>query len=167
MLVQCFLHIQQQNNCKTLKRTVMKSTIITLVTALMGMLSVDASAQTNTNIINQYGPPTFTGGTVSTPSESFALYQETKVAENPVTRIRSVYPDPARTASSVILEEQPVKPVALYIFNLNGTLMKTYNYDGGNMQLNFDVSDLQDGIYNIQVQEEGKSMQSIKLLKQN
>jgi len=133
---------------------------------ILSSLGFSAAAQ-QTNIINQYGPPTFTGGTVQSPSESFAIYQEAQNANYPSTDLISVYPDPARNSSSVLLAQQALKPVTLYIVNLNGTLMRTYTYDGGTSQLSFDVSDLQDGVYNIQVQEQGKSMQSVKLLKQN
>lgn len=134
---------------------------------MLGGFGLHVNAQQPTNIINAYGPPTFTGGTVQSPSETFALYREAQVAEYPVTEIVSVYPDPARTASSVLLAEQAINSVTLYVVNLNGTVVRTYTYDGGQQQLNFDVSDLQDGVYNIQVQEQGKSMQSVKLLKQN
>lgn len=139
-----------------------------LLTSFITMvaLTFKANAQ-NDAVINQYGPPTFTGGTTHTPSESFAIYQETRTKENPVTTIESIYPDPAQNTSSLVLAEMPARPVKLYVINLNGTVVKTYSYDGGNRLLTFDVSDLQNGIYNIQVQEQGKIMQSIKLLKQS
>lgn len=143
----------------------MKKFLLASLIALVA-LTFKATAQNGT-VINQYGPPTFTGGTVSTPSESFAIYQDTRAQENPLTRIESIYPDPAQNTSSIVLAEMPARPVKLYVINLNGTVVKTYSYDGGNRLLTFDVSDLENGIYNIQVQEQGKIMQSIKLLKQS
>lgn len=119
------------------------------------------------NVINSYGPPTFTGGTSPSPSETFALSQRNTDKFNIPTTIETIYPNPAMSASSVVLSEVAVNPVIIYIVNMNGTIVRTYTYNGGYDHFNFDVSSLQDGLYHIQVQERGKSMQSIKLLKQS
>lgn len=147
----------------------MKTGITTWITVALAAFSLNAAAQQYNeygNINNQYGAPTFTGGTVSSPSESFAIYTQRNQPEQ-ATLIEEVYPNPTPTASSVVLTTVAVNPVTLFIVNMNGTIMKTYNYDGGSSRLTFDMSGLQDGLYSIQVQERGKSMQSIRLLKQS
>ena len=144
----------------------MKNYLLTAAFFIAGIASFSAKAQ-QSNVVNQYGPPNFTGGTVNSPNESFAIYREQRAQENPITTIQRIYPDPAQNISNIVLAEKAARPVTLYIVNLSGTIMRTYNYDGGNTQLTFDVSELQNGVYTIQVQEEGKSMQSIKLLKQS
>ncbi len=118
------------------------------------------------NTINHYGAPTFTGGTTQSTSEAFADYTRTNRVQQ-ITAIDNVYPNPARISAGIVLSEIAVDPVSLYVVNLNGTVLSSYHYDGGSQRLNFDVSALPDGLYSIQVQEQGKSMQSIRLLKQN
>ena len=143
----------------------MKTMMITMIVALSGF---SASAQFNEygNVNNQYGPPNFTGGTVNSPSESFAIYaQNTKQEE--LTVIEEVSPNPSFGTSCVLLNTVAVNPVTIYIVDLNGNIQKTYTYDGGSSRLTFDISDLKDGLYSVQVQERGKSMQSVKLLKQS
>jgi hypothetical protein len=118
------------------------------------------------NIINRNGAPTFTGGTTNSPSEYYASYTRNNRVQE-ITAIDNVYPNPARTSAGIVLSETAVDPVSLYVVNLNGTILSSYHYDGGSQRLNFDVSSLPDGLYSIHVQERGKTMQSIKLLKQN
>ena len=152
----------------------MKTGIITILAATAFLFGTKVNAQyANTgfneygNTINQYGAPTFTGGTVNTPSESFAVYTQENAKTQQATLISDVYPNPTRNQSSLELTSIAANPVTVFIVNMNGTIMKTYSYDGGTNRLNFDISNLQDGLYSIQVQERGKSMQSIKLLKQS
>ena len=139
-----------------------------MITMMIALCSFRVVAQYNEygNVNNQYGPPNFTGGTVNTPSEIFAIYTQSNKTEE-ATLINEIYPNPAQSTSSVLLTDIATNPVTLYIVNLNGTVIKTYSYDGGGNRLNFDVSELEDGFYSIQVQEKGKSMQSVKLLKQS
>lgn len=148
----------------------MKTTYITFLIAAFAVCTIRANAQQGNeygNVVNSYGPPTFTGGTAPSPSESFALSYRNTSKFNLPTTIETIYPNPAMSTSSVVLSEVAINPVVIYIVNMNGTIVRTYTYDGGYDHFNFDVSSLQDGLYNIQVQERGKSMQSIKLLKQS
>lgn len=118
------------------------------------------------NTLNKYSAPAFTGGTTPTTSEAFADYSRNNQVEQ-ATTIESVFPNPATSTAGVMLEAAAVDKVKLYVVNLNGTILSTHQYNGGSQRLNFDVSSLPNGLYSIQVQEEGKSMESIKLFKQN
>ena len=145
----------------------MKTLTKTLFVAALVACSFAAQSQENQNVNNQYGPPNFTGGTVNTTSESYAVYEQDQLNEVRATDIASVYPNPAQSASLVSLVETASNPVTLYVVNLNGTILRSYRYNGGSNRLPFDVGALPDGVYSIQVQERGKTMQSIELLKQN
>ncbi len=118
------------------------------------------------NTITKNGAPTFTGGTTNSPSEYYADYTRNN-RQPEITAIDNVYPNPAQSSAGVVLSKIAVQPVSLYVVNLNGNILSSYHYDGGSQRLNFDMGSFPDGVYNIQVQESGKAMQSIKLLKQN
>ena len=150
----------------------MKTGLITtmIMIAVFAITGYKAGAQQYNeygNVNNQYGPPTYTGGTVHSPSESFAIAVQNSQASTPETIIDNIFPNPAMSTSNITLAEVAVSTVTVYIINLNGTIVRTYTYNGGHRQFNLDVSGLQDGLYSIEVQEQGKSMQSIKLLKQS
>ena len=60
--------------------------------------------------------------------------------------------------------------MSLLTTNIKGEAIKSHCYGIINVFMSMifvDISNLQDGLYSIQVQERGKSMQSIKLLKQS
>ena len=144
------------------------SKILITCTLLLGAWSAKSQETLleGQNIINRNGAPTFTGGTTNSPSESFASYTRDNRVQD-ATSIENVYPNPAHSSAGIVLSKAAVDPVALYVVNLNGTILSSYHYDGGSQRLNFDISAFPDGLYSIQVQERGKTMQSIKLLKQN
>lgn len=144
------------------------SKILITATLLLGAFSAQSQETLleGQNTINKNGAPTFTGGTTNSPSEYYADYTRNNRVQE-VTAIDNVYPNPATSSAGVVLSKIAIDPVSLYVVNLNGTVMESYNYDGGSQRLNFDMSALPNGLYSIHVQERGKTMQSIKLLKQN
>lgn len=143
----------------------MKSGFTTLLLSFLLAGAFNAAAQENQNISNRYGPPTYTGGDVPSPNQRFAAYQRVYRTVQP-TLINTVYPNPATSSANVVLGAYAESPVDVYIINMNGDIMQSYTFNGGGNQLGFDVSSLPNGLYSVQVQERGKSMQSIKLLKQ-
>ena len=135
------------------------------------MMTTSASAQQeHRNINNQYGPPNYTGGTVASPSETFALYNQTVANRSKIYRrspaILEMYPNPAATYTRVVLDAYTTEPVTLSIVNMNGVLVRSYEYSAGASRFDIDVSSLPDGIYALQIQERGKEAQSVQLSKQ-
>jgi hypothetical protein len=127
-------------------------------------------AQETDNINNRYGPPTFTGGTVQTPAESFALYQQQtanllRTTQPATTPISTVYPNPSANYTTVVLTANTTEPVTVSLINMNGVLMRSYEYSAGYGSFGIDVSNLPPGLYALQVQERGRQAQSIQFLK--
>jgi hypothetical protein len=127
-------------------------------------------AQETDNINNRYGPPNFTGGTVETPSETFALYHQQTAALHRTYRINTVpidvvYPNPASTYARIVLAGNTTEPVTVSVINMNGVLVRSYEYSAGAGRFDIDISSLPDGLYALQVQERGKEAQSIQLSK--
>ena len=147
-----------------MKRMLRYSALILLMFSAMQL-----SAQEYDNINNRYGPPTYTGGTVASSSENFALYHQALVNARrtaPATAVIStVYPNPALTYTRIELGGYTTEPVTVSLINLNGVVLRSYEYPVGSRVFDLDVSFLPDGIYALQVQERGKEAQSIQLAK--
>jgi hypothetical protein len=136
----------------------------------MLLCSIVASAQETDNINNRYGPPTYTGGTVATPSESFAIYQQQtanqrRVNQRATVPIMEVYPNPTATYTRIFLMDNTTEPVTVSVINMNGVVVRSYEYSAGSGRFDIDISSLADGIYALQVQEKGKTAQSVQLFK--
>jgi hypothetical protein len=145
----------------------MKSFLLSL---LCMAAAVATHSQETDNINNRYGPPTYTGGTVASPSEIFSIYQQQyanyrAVTQRTTTAIVTVYPNPTATYTSIILAENTTEPVTVSLINMNGVLVRSYTYSAGSARFDIDISSLPDGIYALQVQERGKQAQSIQLSK--
>lgn len=137
--------------------------------ALLAM-SYSANAQETDNINNRYGPPNYTGGTTPTTAESFAIYQQQtantrRTYQRSSAPILEVYPNPTTTYTRIILAENTTEPVTVSVVNMNGVLVRSYEYSAGAGRFDIDVSSLPDGLYALQVQERGKTAQSIQLVK--
>ena len=147
----------------------MKRNILYIASAILLLTAGRLNAQGYDNINNRYGPPNYTGGTVASPSESFALYHQARVnarAFVPVTAaIVTVYPNPALTYTRIVLSENTTEQVTVSIINMNGVIVRGYQYPVGSRVFDLDVSSLPDGLYALQVQERGKEAQSIQLAK--
>jgi hypothetical protein len=48
---------------------------------------------------------------------------------------------------------------------MNGVVVRSYEYNAGSGRFDIDISSLPDGVYAVQVQERGKTAQSIQLSK--
>jgi hypothetical protein len=133
------------------------------------MIATQVGAQETDNINNRYGPPNYTGGTVASPSENYSLYQHATVNRAKIYRqsvgILEVYPNPAATYTRIVLDNYTTEPTTLSIINMNGVLVRSYEYGAGSGRFDIDVSSLPDGIYALQVQERGKEAQTIQLSK--
>lgn len=133
-------------------------------------LSYAATAQEYDNINNRYGPPNYTGGTVASPSETYAVYRQQTANQRSITQrytaaILEVYPNPTPTYTRVTLAENTTQPVTVSIINMNGVLVRSYEYSAGSGRFDIDVSSLPDGLYALQVRERGKEAQSVQLSK--
>jgi hypothetical protein len=161
----CSLNLIGESNSIAMNRILLSL----FCSAAMAAAQSGLAQQTN-NINNRYGPPTFTGGTVQTPSESFALYHQqtanllrtTRPASTPIA---SVYPNPSPDMTTVVLTNNTLEPVTITLINMNGVLMRTYRYGAGYGSFSIDVSSLPNGMYALQVQERGRQPQSIQFLK--
>lgn len=126
-------------------------------------------AQEVDNINNRYGPPNYTGGSVASPSENYALYHQATVNARAINRftvgILEVYPNPTATYTRIILNGPTTEPVTVSVINMNGVLVRSYEYGAGSGRFDIDVSSLPDGLYALQVQERGKEAQSVQLSK--
>ena len=144
----------------------MKKIFTTAVAAIIVMSAMTASSQESNynNSTTQYGPPNFTGGTVASPSDAYAASHDFSAPQE-ATVISSIFPVPAKDNLSVVLGQTAVAPVTMWIVNMNGEVLRAYHFDAGYNRLDIDVSSLAQGLYSIQVQEAGKSMQSIELAK--
>lgn len=118
-------------------------------------------------IVNAYGPPTYTGGTVASPNETFALYHQSRAMNRQIISagILEVYPNPATSNTRIVLESAPAVLTTISIFNTNGVLEGRYEFAPGASRYDLDVSFLPVGIYSLQVQEKGKEAQSVQLSK--
>ena len=130
--------------------------------------TMGADAQVD-NINNRYGPPTYTGGTVESANENFALYHQQRANERimqPVgIAILEMYPNPATNYTRIVLDGLSTEEVTLSVINMNGIIVRSYEYGAGSGRFDIDVSALPAGIYAMQVQERGKEAQSIQLSK--
>ncbi len=137
--------------------------------AIMGLAPAAYAQQEHRNVNNQFGPPNYTGGTVASPSETFATYtRDAAVSRKAVMQtvaIGQVYPNPAATYTRVFLNGATTEPVSVSIINYNGVMVQSFNYPAGSGRFDIDISSLPDGLYALQVQERGKEPQSIQLSK--
>ncbi len=133
------------------------------------LTAVGAGAQEHQNINNRYGPPNYTGGTVASPSETFAVYNQQSADARAVYRntvsILEVYPNPTATYARITLDGNTSEPVTVSVINMNGVLVRSYEYAAGSGRFDIDVSSIPDGLYALQVQERGKEAQSVQLSK--
>ena len=130
--------------------------------------AVGANAQENIN--NRYGPPNYTGGTVASPNENFAIYHQqrssaARLIERTTAGILEVYPNPAASYTRVILDANTTEPTTVSVINMNGVLVQSLEYAAGASRFDIDVSSLPEGLYALQIQERGKEPQSIQLSK--
>ena len=143
----------------------MKNWIQSIGFVALALISYPAQAQSE---VNAYGPPRYTGGTIQSPNETFALYHhnlQSSVREYSSPAIQTVYPNPATVVTKIVLDRVPVTTTTISVFNTNGVLVKSNRFDPGTVSFDLDVSNLPQGIYSIQIQEEGKEAQSVQLSK--
>jgi len=137
--------------------------------AVLLLSAAGAGAQDHQNVNNKYGPPNYTGGTVASPSETFAVYNQQSANERAIDphtmSIVEVYPNPTATYTRITLAGNTTEPVTVSIINMNGTLVRSYEYAAGSGKFYIDVSSVPDGLYALQVQEHGKEAQSVQLSK--
>lgn len=148
----------------------MKRLIQLIGCAVVMAMATNASAQEeHRNINNQYGPPNYTGGTVASPNETFANYTrdyaDARRSTPNTIAISQVYPNPAATYTRILMNGATTEPVTVSIINYNGVMVQSFRYPAGSGRFDIDISSLPDGLYALQVQENGKEPQSIQLSK--
>jgi hypothetical protein len=136
---------------------------------VMGLATAANAQDEHRNINNQFGPPNYTGGTVASPNETYASYTREMVMARKTAlqtvQINQVYPNPAATYTRIFLNGNTTEPVTVSIINYNGVMVQSFSYPAGSGRFDIDVSSLPDGLYALQVQEQGKEPQSIQLSK--
>ncbi len=137
--------------------------------AVLGLATVASAQEGYSNVNNQFGPPTYTGGTVASPNEVYADYtwemSRAQRANLQTAHIDQVYPNPATTYTRILLTGATTEPVTVSIINYNGVVVQSFLYPAGSGRFDIDISSLPDGLYALQVQEQGKEPQSIQLSK--
>lgn len=136
---------------------------------IMALATSAGAQEEHRNVSNAYGPPNYTGGMVASPTETYASYTReasmARRASRQTVQISQVYPNPAATYTRIFLSGATTEPVMVSIINYNGVLVQSFRYPAGAGRFDIDVSSLPDGLYALQVQEEGKEPQSIQLSK--
>jgi len=80
----------------------------------------------------------------------------------------SVFPNPAGNSTTVLVETGKETPVDIFIMEINGKILKEFNYDniGSSMQIPLPLDDITNGIYHIAVQtDEMYKVQKLIVLK--
>lgn len=77
-----------------------------------------------------------------------------------------VYPNPAIDVTRIVLDAPATDKVYVNIINLNGRLMRTYEFASGTDQLDIDLGNIPTGLYNATIISKGAPVQSVKILKQ-
>jgi len=93
--------------------------------------------------------------------------QATGIIENAKVQTFGIYPNPASDLARLVVSATNTSPAVLTIFDLNGRLVATQNVQlsVGVQTIDLPVSDLQSGLYQLTIQQDGVT-QTSKLMKQ-
>ena len=75
------------------------------------------------------------------------------------------FPNPVQSNTSILLADAANQPVTVYVINMNGETLKTYTYAAGGNRLDMDLSNIPQGYYSLQIAENGKNLQSLRIMK--
>ncbi len=77
-----------------------------------------------------------------------------------------VYPNPAINNTRIVLAAPAANKVYVDLVNLNGSVVRSYQYGPGSYQLDLDLGNVPPGMYHARISSNRSSPQSVKLLKQ-
>ncbi|MBS1616699.1 MAG: T9SS type A sorting domain-containing protein [Bacteroidetes bacterium] len=148
----------------------MKRLMLPLLLAASLACSVPVQAQSGADVINRFGPPDYTGGSVRSPAESFALaYHQVPVEEGipqaPAPTFLLIGPNPATDEVHILLEAPLLQPAQVSLVSMNGVLMLSKPFEAGSQNLRIEVSAFPAGLYALQVQEQGQAPEVVPFLK--
>jgi len=86
-------------------------------------------------------------------------------ANNSKLIVLNLFPNPAINNASVVLSYLPARRTFVDILDFNGQLRKSFSFNPGGRQLNFNVSFLERGYYIVRVREDNRLIDVIKMVK--
>ena len=124
----------------------------TLITMLTALLSVAPALAQNSEFIDQ--------------QDARYKWNISGTVNPPLTNVKAIYPHPGRDAVDILLAETDYQPVDIRIMDLNGTVVKTFRLQPEGNLMTIDVSNLPPGQYALHVQETGREVQKMVLLRE-
>jgi hypothetical protein len=108
--------------------------------------------------------------TISAQSEAQAFYRDFSdngyyTGNNTQFGVLNLFPNPAINNASVVLSYLPAKRTFVDILDFNGQLRRSFGFNPGGRQLNFNVSFLERGYYIVRVREGDRLIDIIKMVK--
>ena len=79
--------------------------------------------------------------------------------------ISELFPNPAMSNVTIVLQDIPTQAVYIDIVDFNGNLQRSYRFSPGNLALHFDVSFLPKGHYIIRVRDRSSLIDISRLVK--
>jgi len=76
-----------------------------------------------------------------------------------------VYPNPAVTSTRIVLTQPAVNNVYVDLVDLNGRIIRSYEYGSGSYQLDLDLGNVPTGLYSARITTSGADVQSVKIVK--
>lgn len=80
-------------------------------------------------------------------------------------RVLKLFPNPAINNASVVLTYLPEKRTYVDILDFNGQVRRSFGFNPGGRQLNFNVSFLERGYYIVRVREGDRLIDVLKMVK--
>lgn len=77
-----------------------------------------------------------------------------------------VYPNPAISNTRIVLPEAATGKVFVDMIDMNGRVVRSYEFGLGTYQLDLDLSNIPTGLYSARVMQDGAQTQSVKIMKQ-
>ncbi len=84
-------------------------------------------------------------------------------AEN--TRIVNLYPNPARTVTTVVLSYIPREKIMVDIIDYNGQIRRSYEFPPGENRFNLDIGFLENGNFVLYVRQQAVIIDVVKIVK--
>ena len=106
-----------------------------------------------------------------TPVKSMAVRKQYSGAPTAVSNIVTnsndllVYPNPVASHTRIELPEASTSAVYVDIIDLNGRIVRSYQYGTGTYQMDIDMSKMPNGLYNARVMQNGVVTNNVKLIK--
>lgn len=79
----------------------------------------------------------------------------------------SLYPNPATDVAHILLPNVTKGNVHVAVLSVQGQVLRNYEFAAGSQQIDIDVQNLPNGLYNLRVREQGGMSHNIQLVKNN